>query len=415
MAKTSEKTRSILVPTYMQEFKCIGSSCEDSCCVGWRVSIDQDTYKKYKKNRNQDLKPLLDQNITRQRSNSSVENYAKIKMEKGGRCSFLSEDNLCKVQSTLGEDLLSNTCATYPRTFNAVNNIVEKSATMSCPEAARLALLNPNGIDFVETEEPADTRGFLTKSLSLENPAYNGKPQQYFWELRIFTIEVLQNRNYSLEDRLITLGMFYQSIQKQIDQGNVEQIPNLVDSYRKLISSSELRTSLTNIPVNLAIQMKLCKELIEYRLGQGISHQRYLECINETLSGIQYSENDSLDEMMVRYQVALENYYKPFIKEYEYILENYLVNYVFKNMFPLGKKSLFDDYVMLIIHFSMIKLHLIGMSSYHKGITTDLTVKLIQSFSKIVEHNDSFLRKVFDLFEENGFTTMAYMSILIKN
>lgn len=28
------------VPTYFNEFACIGGACEDNCCIGWDVVID---------------------------------------------------------------------------------------------------------------------------------------------------------------------------------------------------------------------------------------------------------------------------------------------------------------------------------------------------------------------------------------
>ena len=71
MTQETVKTRQLLVPEYMQEFSCIGSACEDSCCIGWRVDIDEATYKKYKKSRDIELKPLFEKNVTRQRSKSS--------------------------------------------------------------------------------------------------------------------------------------------------------------------------------------------------------------------------------------------------------------------------------------------------------------------------------------------------------
>ncbi|GGD92199.1 flagellin lysine-N-methylase [Paenibacillus nasutitermitis] len=409
------KTRPILVPAYMQEFACIGSACEDSCCAGWRVNVDQDTYKKYQRTRDLELKPLLDKNVTRQRSQASSVNYAKIKMDNTGRCSLLTEDNLCKVQLTLGEDYLSNTCSIYPRAINRVNGMIEKSATMSCPEAARLALLNPNGIVFEQTQEPTSTRGFVSQEMQTDDHKVNNKPDRYLWDLRIFTIQVLQNRIYSLSERLILLGMFYQKVQTYIEQEKVHQIPDLIASYTQLMSDEGLRDSLLDIPTNLAIQMELCKELMDFRFGHGIRNNRYMECLQETLAGIQYTAEATVEEITERYKIAFDDYYEPFMKEHEYILENYLVNHVFKNLFPLGQKTIFDDYVMMIVHYSMIKLHLIGMSGYHKGLSTELVIKLIQSFAKIVEHNKEFLRKVFKLLNVNEFTTMAYMAILIKN
>ena len=36
-----------LTPDYMINFKCIGKDCMDSCCTGWNIEIDKETYKNY--------------------------------------------------------------------------------------------------------------------------------------------------------------------------------------------------------------------------------------------------------------------------------------------------------------------------------------------------------------------------------
>lgn len=415
MLKNSTKTRPLLVPQYLNKFSCIGSECEDSCCIGWKVEIDQDTYKKYQKVQDKELKPLLEKNVKKNRSNPTKESYAKIKMGDKGRCSYLSEANLCQIQLKLGTDYLSNTCAIYPRILNKVNGIVEKSLTMSCPEAARLALLNPNGIEFDQIEEPADSAGFIINQIDTQDEKFTNKAQRYFWEFRIFTIQVLQNRSYSLSERLIILGLFFKNAQEIIEEGEIHNILDLIIKYSNHMENGGLKSIIENIPTQLSIQLKLCKELIDVRYGQGISNQRYLECISEMLKGINYDNDSTVEEITERYKLAYEEYYLPYMEKHEYILENYLVNHVFKNLFPLKKQSLFDDYVMLVIYYSMIKLHLIGMAGFHKGITSDMVLKLIQSFSKTVDHNDSFLRNIFKLLKNNGLNSMAYMAILIKN
>ena len=35
------------IPDYMTNFKCIGTDCIDSCCTGFNIDIDKETYKKY--------------------------------------------------------------------------------------------------------------------------------------------------------------------------------------------------------------------------------------------------------------------------------------------------------------------------------------------------------------------------------
>jgi len=152
------RSRPLLTPQYMRQFKCVGSQCEDTCCIGWRVNIDHATYRKYQRIPDLELRQELDSCIKRNRSQPGEKNYARIKMNPGNVCPLMNEESLCRIQLRLGEEFLSDVCATYPRVANLVNNVLEKSATMSCPEAARLALLNPDEMEFDEEAGSAESR-----------------------------------------------------------------------------------------------------------------------------------------------------------------------------------------------------------------------------------------------------------------
>jgi lysine-N-methylase len=412
----SSSYRKMLVPQYIEKFKCIGPACEDSCCIGWKVTIDEETFKRYRKVTDAELKQELDKKVTRNRSNPSDFNYAKIRMENNGRCPFLNDESLCRIQLGLGEELLSITCSTYPRTYNTVNGILEKSATISCPEALRLALLSPGRMEFDYIEEPINkiSPGQTIDSHAL---ALARKPQKYAWELRIFTIDTLQCREYQLWERLIVLGLFYKKADELVSQKRVDQIPELIASYTAMLNDGRFRQDLSNIPPQTGIQMELIKEMADQRVSQSRPNQRYMECLAECLTGIGYTAEATRDEIAARYDEAYKKYYEPFMKEHEYILENYLVNYVFKNLFPFtGNKELFNNYVTMIVHYAMIKMHLIGMAGFRKeDLGINHVAKLIQSFAKTVEHNSLFVKQIYDILKENGYTTMAYMAILIKN
>jgi lysine-N-methylase len=70
--------------------------------------------------------------------------FARIRMDEANQCPLLSEDRLCRIQAEFGEPFLSHTCATYPRVIHSIGDIRETALTLSCPEAARLVLLNPD-------------------------------------------------------------------------------------------------------------------------------------------------------------------------------------------------------------------------------------------------------------------------------
>lgn len=200
-----------------------------------------------------------------------------------------------------------------------------------------------------------------------------------------------------------------------MDSGRIKEIPALIEKYRELTADGSMRESLADIPAQPTIQMKLLKELADERFPMVVRNGRYIQCFAECLHGLQYTQEAKVEEIGERYAGAYANYYQPFMESHGYILEHYLVNHVFKNLFPFECKTVFDDYIMLVVHYALVKLILIGMSAFHEGLTPDLAVKLIQSFSKTVEHNTAYLNRVLELLHGNGYDTMAWMAIMIRN
>ena len=110
----------VLKPFYYDDFKCIADKCIDNCChEQWKITIDEKTYKKYRKLKGPWGKKI-NNNITRIRKNNSYLSYGKIKLKDCG-CSLLDEEGFCTIHDQLGEGYLSNTCRKYPRNIIKYN------------------------------------------------------------------------------------------------------------------------------------------------------------------------------------------------------------------------------------------------------------------------------------------------------
>ena len=51
----NKTTSVILQPEYVELFQCDGNKCNAKCCKKWRIDIDIDTYKKYKRIKKQNI------------------------------------------------------------------------------------------------------------------------------------------------------------------------------------------------------------------------------------------------------------------------------------------------------------------------------------------------------------------------
>lgn len=406
----------MLSPQYLNSFRCIGSLCEDTCCKGWKVEIDRNTFNKYKDVKHSSLKLMLEKYINRDRISSSDNNYAKVKNLENSLCPFLDEQSLCMIQSQLGEGYLSKTCAMYPRSFNWVNGIFEMSSAISCPEIARKVLLNPDRMEFDMTEREIDERALISVNIDTDLPSLSNNPMKCFWELREFTIDLFQNRRFEIWERLLILGLFYKSIDDYVNERTIGKIPELINKYKELANDESIKEELSRIPVQNKIQMQLLKELADSRFSMGTLSVRYLECLSAFLSGVDYNGDSTIEEIGGRYDRAYKDYYLPFMSSRQYIFENYLVNYTFKNLVPIPvNKSYFEAFMVIVVHYALIKMLLIGMSGFHKGLTEELVIKLFQSFAKTVEHIPGYTELVLELLKKNQYNNIAYMSILIKN
>ena len=142
----------MFMPKYMLTFKCIGSACTDTCCAGWDINIDEDTYKKYT-NCTGELKELVQGKIRENKNSYDYLNKGFMILKVGNKCPFLNDNLLCDIHGGVGEENLCITCKRFPRVYNIIDDIYEKSGLASCPEICTKAFLNKDKMEFIEIEE----------------------------------------------------------------------------------------------------------------------------------------------------------------------------------------------------------------------------------------------------------------------
>ena len=139
----------------MNDFKCIGPNCIDTCCAGWDINIDKNTFKKYENGKG-NLKELINGKYLKNSESGDSFNYGFMKITKDNKCPFLNDNLLCEIHGKCGEESLSITCRRYPRVFNIIDDIYEKSGLPSCEEICSKAFLNKEKMEFIEIEEELD-------------------------------------------------------------------------------------------------------------------------------------------------------------------------------------------------------------------------------------------------------------------
>jgi lysine-N-methylase len=389
------------------------------------VNVDRTTYEAYQSCGDPELGSSLQQLVTINIANLSDDNYARITLS-GAECPFLSE-GLCSIQKKLGEQYLSKMCAAYPRVMSLVDGVLYRSLHLSCPEAARITLLDPNPIQFDsgEHQENESRRLGNLAALDTSSAKYADKPYQYFREVRDLVIWILQNRNYGLWQRLVILG----SLCDQLNEGGHQETPQVLEGYRDAVTRGLFDESLSRLHARPAAQLGIVVELIVGRIGSDYTSPRFLECYKEFMLGVNWTAQSTMEDLGSRYAAAHSQYYAPFMAQHEYMLEHYLVNYVHGSLFPFGPQestqnlgvpqvvnSISKQYILMAAYYAIIKTVLIGMAGVHrKEFGAEHVIKLVQSCAKTFEHSVAFPARALQILKGHGIENCVSMAMLILN
>lgn len=92
----------MIIPSYVNMFKCIGGECEDNCCIGWDIDIDKLTFRKLHKVQEEPFKKMFQKsiNINNECTNEALD-YGRIKLNKEKRCPFLKKIITAKFRNIL--------------------------------------------------------------------------------------------------------------------------------------------------------------------------------------------------------------------------------------------------------------------------------------------------------------------------
>ncbi len=197
-------------PNYYKDFCCIADKCPDTCCAGWEVVVDGDSLEKYSSLKG-NYADILRNRITVDSDGDSI--FAPVK----GKCPFLLDNGLCEMYIEIGKESLCRTCRLFPRHITYFGARIETGISLSCPEAARL-ILQDKKIEF-ETEE---SDGF-PEPTSID-------PNLYFTllEARKTSIDILQNRKFSIEKRISAFLEFCNEISPFIRRNNCGEVREII-------------------------------------------------------------------------------------------------------------------------------------------------------------------------------------------
>ncbi|MDE5801320.1 MAG: flagellin lysine-N-methylase [Lachnospiraceae bacterium] len=376
---------------FYESFQCIGGECPFTCCAGnWTIPIDKETKREY------DCVDGEFGQILRENILSDDDSSFRFRLTEDGRCSFLTAENLCKIYQELGPEKLCYTCQIYPRIVFQCGDILFRTLTLSCPEVSRMLLDKTEPISFCFAETPSNE----DDKLSIDWDWFNTLVSCF-----VFSVKLIQNRNYTLSARLRALLIFTFTMQTLLEEN--KDIAPLLEAFSNQDYLDEQLSSLEHLSSNVPAMFSAFLYFYQ-KTGAPIHH--FILPSSENLMEEFINSNDK-EELLTG---IVESFHLLLSTTYDTQYEHFCVSFLFRNYFEAytNKKS-FEEVSKLVYALLIARGYAVSLCSKGKGISTENQISLFSRISRILEHGHKNLAIIQTYFEKNGQTDISFLLALV--
>ena len=388
-----QETVKYFQPTYVKHFKCDGSKCEASCCKYWIIDIDKASYEDYKK-----IESAEKEITSKMKYFDQRKGYVALMNDKYA-CCCLTEDNLCMIQKNYGEKYLSITCQTYPRSLCKMSDIYERALSVTCPVAAELALLPTEIMEFEFVEESINKESKVNTKLTVTQPEII----PHIFDIQSAAICILQERELRLDQRLAVLGFFLDRVDELTATNRLSEISKPAELYMsEEFIAENILPLLAGIKFNAKDFVKiLIGGVLQTLYGEENAPRKVLEVvIFDAIKNVFEIIPDEDGTVSINYTaekfMSLNSQREEFIQRYGTILENYLVNEFFMNMYPwcLQEKSIMQNYGLFVATYKIVELFTFSMAQKYSDFNESEMIKVIAQLSTNIDNTPAYIKKI---------------------
>ncbi|MDD3204720.1 MAG: flagellin lysine-N-methylase [Lachnospiraceae bacterium] len=271
-------------PDYYDSFSCIADKCSFTCCQEWKIAVDDETNKKWEK-------------LNLSKATAFKEGCRVVQLNKYKKCPFLDDNRLCKLVSRYGDEVLSKTCAVFPRQLHTYETEERKEYSLvSCCPAVVDIWNEKENIEFIGESQEKGKEG----------------EESALFQIRGFIMNMLQEPDFSIPKTLMMLFYIICGINKE----TMEKGTRNKEAFKKeiLYKESQIR--------------EVIKKYTEAATIQELS---------DTIDAMKFSALDTFDEGNELFLDLVENYrkeglYTKYLEEIAVLAEEFADGYDMNTM-----------------------------------------------------------------------------------
>lgn len=213
------------VPEYYDEFSCIASRCKDSCCAGWEIDIDDESYEYYRTREGAFGDRLRESMFV------AEDGGYRFKLKGPKRCAMLNDNNLCDLYTALGEEALCEVCTEYPRFSLVYGQVEQKALSLSCEEVGRILFGRTEPEQLIDIELPGDC----------EDDEEDPQLVAFMEWVQKEAVAILQNRTLSITERTREFLAWCDRVQTIINYAQAKDDMSILEAWKNQDADREIR------------------------------------------------------------------------------------------------------------------------------------------------------------------------------
>ncbi|GIU14702.1 MULTISPECIES: flagellin lysine-N-methylase [unclassified Shewanella] len=383
-------------PSFVTNFSCIGSDCEDSCCYGWGISIDKKSFKKTLAH--PELKELATQALRKVKKSDTE--WARVTLNDDGACRFLDEQNLCQIHTKAGHELLSNTCKTYPRMSHFKDGDRYESLSLSCPEAARVILFNSNPFH-------------LEQITVNHNHAFQSSPM---WAKKAhdYSMQLLVKSDMQLEHALTAIGIIMKKTE-DVSKGLLgsESIGSMYQQLLILHANGELKRHFDGFNQDTNTQQMHAFTSIQLWLhtNKPSRGRKRFEQIHQAILDMMEDESINMEHINTAWhQIA-----KPALTAHPDLFSRYLIYYVYHMNFPqVDALTPSQAFRVMLVDFFMLRCYLSVIAAKNNGLSKSDIILCFQVYHTSRQHKANYSQYVIEILNRAKFDDLPAILTLLS-
>lgn len=366
-------------PDYYNEFKCTADKCQDTCCAGWQIAIDEESLEKYKKIKGDYIWKVM----------ACVDwETDTFRQDNKKRCAFLNDENLCNLYANVGPESLCKTCRDYPRHIEEFEGVREISLSISCPEVARILMNRLTPVEFVTEEKPEEEE-------SEDYQDFDPFLFSILEEARKEMIDIIQNRQLPLKERaMLVLGMAH-DMQGRINRQDMFSCDQVIRKYTGEKARAFVKKHLAQKDADT--EERVTRVMFQKLYELEMLRDEWDAVLHETQGMLFFTLKENYGELRREFEV-----WKVSNPNIDIHLEQLLVYFLF-TYFPgaVYDGEIFAKAQMAVYCTWMIEeLWMARWLTNGRALDLEEMTELVYRFSREVEHSDENLKRLDKMMEK---------------